>query len=311
VIVSFNTRHHLCSCIASALREGASVIVVADNGSDDGSVETIRRLFPSVVVDLDASNPGYGAAANRAIRRCAGDVLLLNGDTCLRPGALEALSQYLADHPGAGIVGPRLLSPDGTLQRSCFSFPTPLRPPLQTDPIAWLTGRIPGLRERSLASWSHDCARVVPWVTGAALAIRRQAFDDLGGFDESFVLYAEEIDLCYRARQRGWETHFVPAAEIEHVGGSSTRQRRAAMLAQGCRSAMHFYRRHYAGHALAGAACTMAGAMAGRVVRDCLRRAMTTDPVRRAQLTEDLAVWRSALVHAMRTGFQAPIERIR
>jgi GT2 family glycosyltransferase len=116
VIVNFNTREALCACIASALAEGATAIVVADNGSDDGSVDAVRQRFPSVIVDVDASNPGYGAAANRAIRRCAEtNVLLLNSDTRLRAGALAGLSQYLVDHPGAGIVGPKLLNSDGTL----------------------------------------------------------------------------------------------------------------------------------------------------------------------------------------------------
>jgi hypothetical protein len=221
----------------------------------------------------------------------------------MHPRALEALARYLDDHPEAGIVGPRLLNPDGSLQRSCFPFPSPMRPPLQTDPIGRLVGRVPGLGEWSFATWSHDRVRVVPWVTGAALVIRRRAFDDVGGFDESFFMYAEEIDLCYRAKQRGWETHFAPVADVEHSGGCSTHQHRTAMLAQGCTSALHFYRRHYSGGPLVRAVCMMVAAMAWRAVRDRVRRAFSSNPVRRRELTEDVRVWESAVVRFIRTGW--------
>src|SRR5438309_2028782 len=135
VIVSFNTRVQLEACLTTVIPQEVSRIVVADNGSTDGSVEMVRRAFPSVVLDVDRSNPGYGAGANRGVRRCGtDDVLLLNSDTRLAPGAAAALTAYLDAHPRVGVAGPRLVNEDGTLQRSAFRFPSPFRPPLQSDP---------------------------------------------------------------------------------------------------------------------------------------------------------------------------------
>lgn len=301
VVVNFDTRDQLRACLRTVLREGAASVVVADNGSSDGSVEMVRREFPGVVLDVDPRNPGYGAGANRGIRRSGeADVLVLNSDTCLHPGALDGLARYAGEHPRAGIVGPRLLHPDGTLQRSCFRFPSPLRPPLGRDPIGRLAHRIPALRERCLATWAHDAPRIVPWVLGAALFLRRAALRDVGGFDEAFFLYAEEIDLCFRARTHGWETHFTPAAQVTHAVGGSTRRHRAAMLAQGCESAMLFYRRHYSGRRLLMARSMMIGAMAWRALRDSVRYGVSADRARRAVLAENIAVWRGSLKRCAR-----------
>ncbi|HEX6104576.1 MAG TPA: glycosyltransferase family 2 protein, partial [Gemmatimonadales bacterium] len=238
-IVSWNTRELLRRCLESALAEGAAEIVVVDNGSSDGSVEMVRDQFPRVRLEVRPENPGYGAASNIAFGLCSAEyVLLLNSDTAIHPGALAALVEHLDRNPRAGIVGPRLLNADGTLQKSVFPFPSPLVPLVKRRPVADVVGVVPWLRDEFVGSWAHDRARRAPWVLGAALAIRRTAFDGTGGFDESFVMYFEEVDLCYRLRQAGWEIHFTPAAEVTHVGGASTSQRRPEMLARLSLSAM-------------------------------------------------------------------------
>ena len=294
-IVSFNTCDHLRDCLASVMPQARGPVVVADNGSMDGSVDMVRRDFPSVVVDVDRGNPGYGAGANRAIARCGGaDVLLLNSDTRLGPEALTSLQRYLAAHPRAGVVGPRLLNPDATLQRSTFPFPSPFRPAWQHDPFARLVRHLPIARERYLATWSHARPRQVPYVMGAALAIRRAAFDAIGGFDESYFMYSEEVDLCYRLRRAGWETHYAPVADVFHVGRASTSQRRAEMLEQVGISALRFYERHYSGVRLAQARAVLRVSMALRLLRDRLRSRFTGDPARRRELADDIAVWQRA-----------------
>jgi N-acetylglucosaminyl-diphospho-decaprenol L-rhamnosyltransferase len=296
VIVNFNTREHLRACLRTVVPERPERVVVADNGSSDGSAAMVRAEFPSVVLDVDASNPGYGAGANRGIRRCgSADVLLLNSDTRLTAGTLRGMAGYLALHPRAGLVGPRLRHPDGSLQPSAFAFPSLLRLPLERDVLAGLVRHVPLLRDRYLPTWSHDAPRVVPWVMGAALLIRRRAFDEVGGFDESFFMYAEEIDFCFRARQRRWETHLAPVADVIHEGAASTSQHRAAMLAVGCASIRHFYRRHYSGARRVLAESLIAVAMALRVARDAVRYGLATDPARRRLLGENLSIWRQAL----------------
>jgi N-acetylglucosaminyl-diphospho-decaprenol L-rhamnosyltransferase len=297
VIVNFNTRDHLRACLRTVETQSADAIVVVDNGSSDGSVDMVGRDFPDVIVHVDRANPGYGAAANRGMSRCPdADVLLLNSDTRLAPGAVRALRAYLDGHPTAGIVGPRLVYPDGRLQQSCFPFPSPLRPPCARDPFAGVVRHIPLVRERYLATWSHSRARVVPYVMGAAMAIRRAAFDAVGGFDPSFFMYAEETDLCYRLRKSGWETHFAPVTDVVHVGGASTRQRRAVMLEQLNISSMRFYRRHYSGIRLTQARLCICCGMALRLLRDSTRYVMAADVAQRRELAENVSVWRRALL---------------
>jgi N-acetylglucosaminyl-diphospho-decaprenol L-rhamnosyltransferase len=247
VIVNYNTREDLRACLNSVLAAGPRQVVVADNGSSDGSREMVRETFPGVDL-LELANPGYGGAANRAIATTDTPyVLLLNPDTLLAPDALLALGAYLEAHPPVGMVGPRLLNPDGSLQPSCYPYPGSLRWAFDNDDLAPLRRRSTRLRESGYRTWSHDCPRRVPCVMGAVLAIRRSAFDAVGGFDESFFMYYEEIDLCYRLNAAGWEVHFAPVTEVVHAGGTSTSQRRSAMSVAHYRSAEHFHRKHYRG----------------------------------------------------------------
>jgi N-acetylglucosaminyl-diphospho-decaprenol L-rhamnosyltransferase len=235
-IVSYNTREHLRACLESVAPERPAETVVVDNGSTDGSVEMVREEYPEVEL-IEAENHGYGAGANRAFAATTAPyVLLLNTDTVLRPGALQALADHLAAHHRAGIVGPRLLNPDGSLQRSCAPFPYPL-----SKLARWL----PVGRRTYLPTWSHDAPRVVPYVLGAALALRREAIDAIGGFDERFFMYFEETDLALRLSRHGWETHFTPAAEVAHEGSASTRQLSAPMLLELYRSMTRFYELHH------------------------------------------------------------------
>jgi len=295
VVVSFNTRDHLRACLESAIGQDAVRIVVADNGSTDGSIELVERDFPSVLLSVDRTNPGYGAGANRGIALCDGDVLLLNSDTRLAAGALDGLHAYLRAHDRAGIVGPRLVDRAGRLQPSTFRFPSLLRPPVLRDPLVRLVRRVPGARERYLPTWSHTRTRTVPYVMGAALMIRRAAFDPVGGFDESFFMYAEEIDLCWRLRCAGWETHFAPVTDVVHEGRASTRQQPTEMLEQSAVSSIRFYKRRYSGLRLGVGLVILRVAMAARIARDLLRYLWTRDAGRRRGLAENVRVWRRVL----------------
>ena len=245
VVVSYNTRDVLRACLRSVTREAPAEIVVADNGSTDGSIEMVRDEYPEVILDVESRNAGYGAAANRAIRRCrASAVLLLNSDTVLAAGSLSSLRAYMEAHPRAGIVAPRLVSTDGSLQPTCHLFPSPLITLLEYSWLGDLVGLLPRARDRYLPASTHDRARVVDWVTGAALLIRRKAFEEVGGFDERFFMYFEDVDLGYRLRKLGWETHFAPVAEVTHVGGASTSLRFMDMYSQEFASLLRFYQLH-------------------------------------------------------------------
>ena len=293
-VVNYNTREALRACLTSVLTDGATDVVVADNGSSDGSLEMLRDEFSGVRVIVDRSNPGYGGASNQAIGACRSEyVLLLNSDTMLRPGALRALCSYLDTHPAAAVVGPRLLNVDGTLQRSLHQFPNPLVTLLDYSWVGPLTGRVPGLRKLYVASDSHERERSVAWVTGAALAIRKTAFDAVGGFDRSFFMYYEEVDLSYRLARTGWETRFTPSAEVVHVGGASTSQQRGAMYAQQIAAAIQYSDRHQSRAGVALTKLALRFSLASRLAGETLRFHLTRDQACRQRLGDNIAVLRA------------------
>ena len=294
-IVNYNTREHLRACLASVVREAPIHVVVVDNASSDGSTEMVRAEYPGTTLCRNERNSGYGAAANQAIAVAAAEyVLLLNSDARLTPGALLSLQEYLDRHPRAAVVGPRLIHPDGTLQPSAYPFPTPLQRFLEESSLWRLVGYIPRLGEAYERTWSHARCRIVPWILGAAMAIRRTAFEAVGGFDESYFLYFEEVDLSYRLRQAGWETHFAPVATVVHVGGASTRRYQEATRRM-FTSAAYFYTRHYSLGRRRQLRLVVAGVMLGRLVRDAGRLRRMRDPSDRDQLARDVAMWRVIL----------------
>jgi GT2 family glycosyltransferase len=298
-VISWNTRDLLRRCLETVLPNAPAEVVVVDNGSTDGSIEMVRDEFPGVRLEVLHDNPGYGAASNIAFSLCSAEyVLLLNSDTELRPGALSALVAHLDRCPRAGIVGPRLLNPDNTLQKSTFPFPSPLVPFVKQRPVADLVGLVPLPRDAFVGAWAHDHTRRVPWVLGAALGIRRSAFERVGGFDERYVMYYEEVDLCYRMRQAGWETHFTPATEVTHVGGASTSQRRPEMLARLGVSAVEFHRRHHRGVTRAAAIGLVRATLRYRYCRDWLSYHTSRHEPERRRVAENLAAWRTILSHS-------------
>lgn len=295
-VVNYNTRAHLRACLASAFEDCATRVVVADNGSTDGSIEMVTTEFPRAILLVDASNPGYGGAANAAVARCDTDyVLLLNSDTVLRRGALVALRAYLDGHPRAAVVGPRLVNTDGTLQRSMHQFPTPLVTFLDYSWVGWTLGLVPALRTVYVAADPHTRARRVAWVTGAALAIRKSAFDAVGGFDRSYFMYFEEVDLSYRLRRAGWETHFAPVTDVIHAGGASTSQQHGAMFAEQMRAALRFSDRHHSPAMARRTWWALHVALWNRLASDTMRLHLTRDGVRRERLADDIATVRGIL----------------
>jgi len=295
-IISWNTRELLEACLGSVVAEEPVEVVVIDNGSSDGSPEMVRRVFPGVRVKVNPENPGFGAAGNQAFAlTTAPYLLLLNADTQLRDGAIRAIGEYLDQHPQAAVLGPRLVHPDGRLQSSCSSFPNPIVPLVKSKRLTRVVRRLPLLRDRMLDTWTHDRPRRVPWVVGAALALRRQAFEAVGGFDQKIRMYFEEPDLCLRLLHAGWETHFAPVTDVVHVEGASTQQRRHDMLWEWVVSYRYYIERHFSGRRLAIARTTFRFGMRVRWIRERLRWCLTNDPAAREALTMDAAIWLRAL----------------
>jgi GT2 family glycosyltransferase len=296
IVISYNTRDVLDACLEALGWAGAGRVIVVDNASVDGSQEMVLQRHPGVILVQNPCNVGYGAAANQGIEMAeSACALLLNSDAIVAPGGIEALHMYLDFHPRVAIVGPRILHPDGRLQPSCNSFPTLFPTALAESSIGRLLRYIPWLRELYLPTSSHAHERRVPWVMGSALAIRRVAFEQVGGFDESYFMYFEEVDLCYRLARAGWEVHFAPVTSVKHVGGASTRRHRSEMALRALASRLHFYRAHYRDLRVPALILLIDAILCTRLLVGPLRLLLARDDEHRARLKEDLRTWQRAV----------------
>ncbi len=200
---------------------GAEIFVV-DNDSRDGIGKALAREVPQARLLIEPQNRGYGAACNRSARQSERPYLLfLNSDAYPRPAALSALTAVLEANPEAAAVGPRLVNPDGTLQSSIRRLPTPWRIFCESFGLASFSGGRGMFRGHTATREDHSRPRAVEALMGAALLVRRAAFEEAGEFDESFFLYAEETDLMARWKDRGYRLLYEPRAEVVHEGGAS------------------------------------------------------------------------------------------
>ena len=297
VIVNYNTSDHLRACLATVQSESSSQVIVVDNASTDGSVEMVKREYPWVTLIPNSTNKGYGTAANQGIFCCRDKyVLLLNADILLPPGALQALITYLDLNPQAAVVGPRAVRLDGKLESTCYQFPGTLKSLVDSDTLGKLIRYIPGIRHHFLRTWPHDHSRVVPWVKGMALAIRYEVFKAVGGFDESFFLFFEEVDLCYRLAASGRQIHFAPVTSVLHIGGASTIQTRSDAAIQLFKGEIQFFQSHYSGMHLKVLMVSMKLLSLVRLIRNCIHLHFTANEVRRSRIIENITAEKCILL---------------
>jgi N-acetylglucosaminyl-diphospho-decaprenol L-rhamnosyltransferase len=244
IIASHNTCLYLERSL-SAIGDCYELIVV-DTGSTDGSRELVRTRFPKVrLVELE-TNEGYGAALNAGIAEASGDFLLLmNADAWPRPNAIERLVEFVEREPEVGIVGPRLVNLDGTLQPSVRGFPTLWRLATEYFFLRWLAPGSHALNAFYGSRFDHRSLREAEFLVGAVLLVRRELLEEVGRFDTSFFMFNEEVDLCYRARAGGWSVVFWPGAEFVHAGGASTSQAWPRMYREQLRSHLRFLAKHH------------------------------------------------------------------
>jgi hypothetical protein len=266
IIVSFNTCDYLRDCLQSLYDDPGSPtleVFVVDNGSVDNSVTMVQTEFPNVKVIETGENLGFARANNIALRQMQGrTALLLNSDTVVRPGALRTMLDVLASHPMAGGVGPRLLNRDGSLQRSCYRFPSPAR--AFRDQLFVTAALATHPKIGDFRRWSHDRERIVDFVIGAALLVRREVIESIGLLDENFFMYAEETDWCYRMKRADYSIVFTPDAEVVHYGGGSGKSMPDQVFAEFYAGQRRFYRKHYG---VAGAVALQVSLVLGALLR--------------------------------------------
>ena len=238
VIVNWNGAAYLDQLIQSIQREKPAKIVIVDNNSTDSSI-TILQKFADVHVIQNSDNRGFAAAANQGIALAdTSNVLILNADVYATSGSITALEKFLDEKNDAGAVAPRLSFPDGSLQLSCRNFPTPFTLFLY---LSFLDRIIP--TKYRLRAKDHQNTHSVQQPMGAAIMIRKKVLDQIGGFDETYFLYMEDVDLCERIIREGWKIYYYPTAEFIHDAGGSSRQDRFRSQADFVRSALLYFRK--------------------------------------------------------------------
>jgi hypothetical protein len=227
VIVNWNVKDLLERCLQSLLRSDGltTEIIVVDSASADGSPQMVREKFPQVRLIASAQNLGYAGGNNAGARVAQGRYMfLLNPDTIVKPGALTTLVDYLEEHPAAGAVGPQLLWPDGTIQSSRRAFPTLGTLFWESTLLGQWFPHNRHIRRYHMTDRSPDETQLVDWVVGAAILTRREVWAQVGPLDEEFFMYFEETDWFQRSAACGWQTHYLPSAQIIHYEGQSSGQ---------------------------------------------------------------------------------------
>ena len=271
IVISHDNRAELGRCLGSVVDLDCPVLVI-DTASADGSAAFVRDNYPEVNILELAENRGFGTAANDGFELVRTQyVLLLNADAWAEPGAVRTLVAAADRTPSLGAIGPRLVYPDGSEQRSVFGYPRSSAALAALVTFPGLISRLYPLgqriRGRPKLPAPHDGFSVVrhsEFVSGAVLLIRREVFADTGGFDRRFFMYCEEIDLCRRLRQAGWAIAFHPGATFTHVGGASTRQEPERMYGELIQSYLYLIAKHRGLRAAQRARTIALGALALR-----------------------------------------------
>jgi GT2 family glycosyltransferase len=251
IIINWNTKELLLGCLESIEKEDSRCeieVIVVDNGSKDGSVEAVRDNYPRVKMIQNGQNLGFAKANNTGIAASTGRyVCLVNSDVKVLPGCFKALIGYMDKNQSIGIMGPKILWPDMSLQDSCRRLPTLWN---NLCEILYLNKIFPKSElfgGEHMIFFPHDRIIKVDGLVGCFLVIRRSALDDVGLFDERFFIYSEEIDLCKRFRESGREIVFYPDAQAIHYGRASSSQDPSRFSFEQHRSRLQYWQKHSGG----------------------------------------------------------------
>ena len=250
IIVSYNVRDYLHQALVSlnkSLKKYSSEIIVVDNASDDGSVDMVRKRFPKVKLIENKENVGFARANNSALKIANGKYLfLINPDTLVQEDTVKVLYDFMEAHPDAGMVGCKILNPDGTLQLPCRrSFPTPW---VAFTKIFGLSSLFPESKifgKYNITYKSPDETYPVDAISGSCMFLRRAVYEQVGGLDEDFYLYGEDLDWCYRIKKGEWQIYYVHSTQIIHYKGESTKRSNIDELSAFYEAMRIYVEKHY------------------------------------------------------------------
>ncbi len=267
IVVSYNAAAFLERCMASVAAHCAGIeheVCVVDNASTDNSAAIVREKFPQARLIALERNVGFAAGVNAGLKNSTGRfVLWLNPDSEILNDGIGELVRVFASESSIGILGPKIVDPDGTVQLSCRSFPSYRT--AMFNRYSMLTRLFPTNRyshEYLQTRDDHARRREVDWVSGACLLHRRELSEKLRGLDEQFFMYCEDVDFCRRAHDSGWKVLYHPAMEVRHEIAGSSRSMPVRMIREHHRSMWHYYTKHFPRNPLKD--IVVAGAIFGR-----------------------------------------------
>lgn len=221
VLVHYKTPGLLRQCIESIYKVKPNVsfeIIVVDNNSGDNTPQWIDDDFPEVVMIANKDNRGFPKAVNQGVRKARGRyILLLNPDITVLEDSMDELFKYMETHKEVGLVGPKLINPNGSLQKSCFKYYPNTRIILYRRTfLGNFNGAQKVLKKFTMDEWDHNEEKEVAWVLGSSMLVRREAIEDIGLMDERFFMYMEDVDWCRRLWQNGWKVMYFPHVKMVH-----------------------------------------------------------------------------------------------
>lgn len=251
IIVNYNTRQLTLDCLESVYASLSSYsyeVIVVDNASHDGSVEAIREAYPQVRLIANNDNTGFAVANNQGMKITKGRyILLLNSDTIVQQDTLHTMIGFMDRHPEMGASGCKVILPDGSLDKACKrGFPTPSASFYYAFGVSRLFPDRPKFNQYQLGHLSPDDEYPVDCLVGAFMLVRRETIEQVGGLDETFFMYGEDIDWCYRIKEAGWGIFYYPRTYIVHYKGGSARRKPLKITYEFHRAMWVFHRKHYA-----------------------------------------------------------------
>ena len=249
IIVSWNAKQHLLNCLNSlenTAKGYSQEIFIVDNASSDGSPDAVARQFPQVKLVKNKENLGFARANNIGIHQSSGRyICLVNSDVVVLNGCIEKLISFMDNHPAAGMVGPRILNQDQTLQPSCRHFPTIWNNLCQALGLNKLFPKSRFFSETFMNYWAHDIVQKVDVLSGCFWMVRREALNKVGLLDEDFFIYGEDLDWCRRFHHAGWDIIFYPSAETIHTGAASSINDPIRFYIEMQKADLHYWQKHH------------------------------------------------------------------
>lgn len=249
IIVNWNTKDLLAQCLRAVqdtVKKVTYDIYVVDNNSSDGSQPMVQQDFPGIKLIANTENVGFASANNQAMRVCEGRyILLLNSDAFVKDNTIDTMVAFMDSHPDAGMAGCKLLYGDGRLQASCARFPTLLTEVFIAFGLDKIFAKTKFFGSYMMTDWDYGDTRPVDVIMGAFMLARADVVQKVGLMDESFFMYSEEVDWCYRFKAAGWKIYFTPDAEAIHLWGGSSQKVKVETLIRLYKARTQFFRKHY------------------------------------------------------------------